>query len=156
MYYHMSDIFNCKYCNKEMNVKQFGRHLWKVHNQKYEDYVLKNLEEFKHLNWKLCSTCNILFRGTSLKCGKCYTKTHKIKDDQYIQCNYCNQLIHSKIISIHLKSHHNIEFLSYVKENLKDFEKIGWCNCFICGGVKKNKEINNEHHSWRSIRICKY
>ena len=149
----MSDIFICKYCGKEMNIKQFGRHLWKIHNQKYEDYVLKNLEEFKHLNWKLCSGCGNLFRGTSLKCGGCYTKNHKIKEDQYIQCHYCNQSIHSKVISIHLKSYHNVEFLNYVKENLKDFEKMGWCNCFICGNVTKKQ--GNKHETTCSEK-CLY
>ena len=134
----MSDIFICRHCGKEMSVKQFGRHLWKIHNQKYEDYVLEHLEEFKHLNWKLCSECGHIFRGTSLKCGECYTKNHQIKDDQYIQCHYCDTSIHSKVISIHLKSHHNILFLDYVKENLKDFEKMGWCKCVICGNITKN------------------
>ena len=138
MYYHMSDIFICKHCNKEMGIKQFGRHLLKTHNQKYEDYVKDNLKDFERLNWKLCSACGILFRGISLKCGNCYTKNHQIKEDQYIPCHCCNQPIHSKVISIHLKSHHNIEFLDYVKEHLKDFEKMGWCKCVICGNITKN------------------
>lgn len=140
----MSDIFICKHCGKKMGVKQFGRHLWKIHNQKYEDYVLKHLEEFKHLNWKLCSECNTLFRGTSLKCGKCYTKNHQIKEDQYIQCYYCNQPIHSKVISVHLKTYHNIAFLDYVKEHLKDFEKMGWCKCFVCGNITKKQGTKHE------------
>jgi len=144
MYYHMSDIFICKHCDKEMGIKQFARHLWKVHQQKYEDYVFQHLEEFKHLNWKLCSNCNSLFRGTSLKCGSCYTKNHNIKKDQYIQCCYCNESIHSKVVSIHLKSHHNVEFSDYVKEHLDDFRKMGWCNCVICGNICKN--ISKKHN----------
>ena len=141
----MSDILICKHCCREMNIKQFGRHLLKIHNQKYEDYVLNNIEEFKHLNWKLCSDCGRIFRGTSLKCGSCYTKTHKIKGDQYIQCHRCNKPIHSKVISIHLKTHHDIEFLDYIKENLNDFKKMGWCNCFICGNITKIR--GNKHET---------
>ena len=135
----MSDILICKHCGKEMNINQFGRHLWKIHQQKYENYVLENLEDFKHLNWKLCSRCGLLFRGLSQKCGKCFTENHNIKKDQYIQCHYCDQHIHSKVISIHLKSHHNIEFLDYVKNNLIDFGKMGWCKCVMCGNITKNK-----------------
>jgi very-short-patch-repair endonuclease/DNA-directed RNA polymerase subunit RPC12/RpoP len=139
----MNDIFICKHCGKEMGIKQFGRHLWKIHNQKYEDYVLEHLEEFKHLNWKLCSECGHLFRGTSLKCGECYTKNHQIKKDQYIQCHYCGQSIHSKVISIHLKTYHNVEFLDYVKENLKDFEKMEWCKCVVCDNVCRNRSVKH-------------
>ena len=141
----MNDIFICRHCGKEIGIKQFSRHLLKIHNQIYEDYVLKYLEEFKCLNWKLCSECNSLFRGTSLKCGNCYTKTHKIKEDQYILCHYCDQSIHSKVISIHLKSHHNIEFLDYVKNHLNDFEKMGWCKCFICENITKKQ--GNKHET---------
>ena len=135
----MGDIFICKHCGKSMGVKQFGRHLWKIHNQKYEDYVKDNLDEFERLGWKLCSECNDLFRGTSLKCGRCYTKNHNIKNDQYISCRYCNESVHSKVISIHLKSHHNIDFLEYVKDNLDDFRKFGWDLCVICGNLCINK-----------------
>ena len=127
-----------------MGIKQFGRHLWKIHNQKYEDYVLQHLEEFKSLNWKLCSECNVLFRGTSLKCGCCYTKNHNIKKNQYVQCYHCDRLIHSKVISIHLKSHHNIEFLDYVKEHLEDFKLFGWCNCVVCGTICRN--VSKKHN----------
>jgi DNA-directed RNA polymerase subunit RPC12/RpoP len=146
----MSNILLCKLCEKEMDVKQFGHHIFKNHNQKYKDYVLQHLEDFKHLNWKLCSECNILFRGTSLKCGSCYTKNHKIKTDQFIQCHYCNIPIHSKVISIHLKSHHNIEFLDYVKNHIDDFKKMGWCNCIICGNVAKKR--GNKHETTCSER----
>lgn len=144
----------CKHCNKEIGIKQFSRHLLKIHNQKYEDYIKNNLEDFKYLNWKLCSECGKLFRGTSSKCGSCYTKTHQIKEDQYILCHHCNQFIHSKVISIHLKSHHNIEFVDYVKENLKDFEKMGWCKCVVCGNIAKN--VSKKHNEPTCSEKCSY
>ena len=131
----MSDILICKHCGKEMGIKQFGRHLWKIHNQKYKDYVKNNLDDFKYLNWKLCSECGDICKSTSDKCGNCYTKNHKIKKDQHIQCKRCNNNVHSKGIAKHLKCYHNMEFLDYVKDNLEDFRKLGWCNCVICGNV---------------------
>ena len=140
----MNDIFICKHCGKEIGIKQFGRHLWKIHNQKYEDYVKNNLSEFSYLGWKLCAECNILFRGTSSKCGKCFTKNHKINMDLFVLCKYCNTSIHSKVLSQHLRVYHNIEFLDYVKENLNDFEKFGWCKCFICGNITKKQGTKHE------------
>ena len=142
---HMNDIFICKHCGKEIGIKQFSRHLWKIHNQKYEDYVKDNLSEFLHLNWKLCSECHVLFHGTSLKCGKCYTKNHNIKRDQYIQCRYCQTPIHSKVMPVHLNAHHGVLFMDYVKEHLADFEKMGWCKCFVCGNVTKKR--GNKHET---------
>lgn len=53
----MSDIIVCKYCNREIGIKQMGRHLWKIHNQKYEDYVKHNLNDFLVYGWKPCSIC---------------------------------------------------------------------------------------------------
>jgi len=141
---YMSDIFICKHCGKEMGIKQFGRHLWKIHQQKYEDYVKDNLHDFRHLGWKNCLECNEVFKGTSDKCGKCYTKNHKIKEDQYIQCKNCQEKIHSKVFSQHLKVYHNIEFRTYVKDNLNDFKKFGWCNCVICGNVTKKQGDKQE------------
>lgn len=53
----MSNIFICKYCGKEMGVKQLGRHLWKIHSQKYEDYVKDNIGEFILHGWQPCVIC---------------------------------------------------------------------------------------------------
>ena len=141
----MNDIIICKHCGKEMGIKQFGRHLWKIHNQKYEDYVKNNLEEFKHLGWKLCSECGNICKSTSFKCGNCYIKTHKINENQSINCHHCNNSFHSKIMSHHLKSSHNINFLDYVEDNLEDFKRFGWCNCIICGNIMKSQsKIKNQ------------
>ncbi len=135
----MSDIFICKHCGKEMGVKQFGRHLWKVHGQKYEEYVKNHLEEFSQLGWKLCSECGNVFKGRSEKCGGCFTKIHKVQDNQYVRCFYCNTPIHSKVISTHLNTYHGIAFLDYVSNHLSDFEKMGWCKCSICGNITKSQ-----------------
>lgn len=142
---YMSDIFICKHCGKEIGIKQFGRHLWKIHQQKYKDYVKDNLNDFKHLGWKHCSECNDVFKGTSDKCGKCYTKNHKIKEDQYVQCKYCEEKVHSKVFSQHIRAKHNVKFRDYVKNNLDDFRKFGWCSCIICGNicVNRSKVHNN-------------
>lgn len=56
----MSDIFICKHCGKEMGVKQFGRHLWKIHQQKYKDYVKENLPEFLLHGWQPCAICGTI------------------------------------------------------------------------------------------------
>jgi len=135
----MSDIFICKHCGKGIGIRQFGHHLSKIHQQKYEDYVKDNIVDFKHLNWKLCSDCGELCRSISNKCGKCYTKTHQIKGNQYIQCNYCKEKVHSKVLSQHLKMYHNVDFREYVKNNLNDFKKFGWSNCIVCGTVCVNR-----------------
>ena len=148
----MSDIFVCKHCGKEMGIKQFGRHLWKSHNQKYEDYVRYNLNDFKYLGWKLCYECGGICKSTSTKCGICYTKTHAIIENQSIVCKYCNKNIHSKGIARHLKSRHSVEFLDYVKNNLNDFRKFGWCNCVICGNICVNR--SNERNQPTCSRKC--
>lgn len=134
----MSNIFICKHCGKTLDIKQFGRHLWKIHNQKYDDYVKNNLSDFSHLGWKLCSECGKLFKGRSETCGDCFSKNHKIQENQLILCNYCNQQIHSKMISIHLKKNHDVLFSYYVKEHLNDFTRFGWCKCVVCGNITKN------------------
>jgi G:T-mismatch repair DNA endonuclease (very short patch repair protein)/DNA-directed RNA polymerase subunit RPC12/RpoP len=141
----MSDIFICKHCGKKIGIKQFARHLWKIHNQKYEDYVKEHLNEFSSWGWKLCSECGAVCRSTSTRCGTCYTKTHDIKENQYIQCHYCGAPVHSKVISIHLKTYHCVGFLDYVKNHLADFEKMGWCRCVICSNVcrSRSKKHNN-------------
>lgn len=56
----MSDIFICKHCGKEIGIKQFGRHLWKIHQQKYEDYVKENLREFSLHGWQPCVICGTI------------------------------------------------------------------------------------------------
>lgn len=135
----MSNIFICKHCGKEVGIKQFGRHLWKIHQQKYEDYVKDNLNEFRPLGWKHCSECNDICKSTSDKCGKCYSKNHQRQEDQYIHCKHCGEKVHSKVLSQHLRVRHKVEFLNYVKENLEDFKKFGWCNCVICGNICVNR-----------------
>lgn len=149
----MSNILTCKHCNKPFDIKQMGRHLLKIHKQSYKDYVKNNLEEFKPLGWKLCVGCGDCFKGYSQKCGKCFTKNHNIKKDQNIICKFCNLPFHSKIISQHLKQIHNIEFLDYVKENLSDFEKFGWCRCIICGtiSVSRSKSHNQSACSTKCL-----
>ena len=126
---------NCKYCGKEMGKSNLSYHLKSIHNQKYEDYIKNNLNEFKCLGWKLCSECGTCCKSTSDKCGKCYTKTHQIKENQYIHCKYCNKDIKSKGIANHLKFCHNIEFSNYVRENLENFRKFGWAECVICKNI---------------------
>lgn len=148
----MSNILICKHCNKPFVIKQMGSHLLKTHKQSYKDYVKINLEEFKSLGWKLCIECGDCFKGYSKKCGGCFTKTHHIKEDQDINCKFCGQTFHSKIISQHLKQVHNIDFLVYVKENLSDFEKFGWCKCYICGIVTRRQ--GNKHEPTCSVE-CK-
>ena len=140
----MKHLFTCRYCNQQFFIKLFKLHLLTIHNQIYEDYIKSHLEDFIILKYKLCSECKTLCRSTSDKCGMCYTKTHKINTDQHIICHYCNRYIHSKVISIHLKTHHNTIFLNYVKDNLCDFEKMGWCKCFICGNITKKQGHINE------------
>lgn len=140
----MRNILICKYCNKPFDIKQMGRHLLKIHKQSYKDYVKNNLEDFKPMGWKLCIECGDCFKGLSEKCGGCFTKNHNIKEDQNTICRFCNRLFHSKIISQHLKQIHNIEFLDYVKENLSDFEKFGWCKCCVCGNVCRN--VSKKHN----------
>ena len=141
----MSDIFICKHCGKEMDIKQFGRHLLKIHNQRYEDYVKDNLNDFGHLGWKHCSECGNVCKTTSDKCGECYSKNHKRQEEQHILCKQCNEKVHSKVFSQHLRVYHNIEFKDYVKNNLDDFRKFGWCNCCVCGNIMKSQShIKNQ------------
>lgn len=141
----MNDIFLCKHCGKEIGIKQFGRHLWKIHKQKYEDYVKERLSEFSKLGWKLCSECGNVFRGRSEKCGNCFTKCHDIKENQYIRCSYCGENVHSRIMTVHLRTYHSVEFLQYVKEHLEDFRRFGWCHCSVCGTIMKSQsKIKNQ------------
>jgi very-short-patch-repair endonuclease/endogenous inhibitor of DNA gyrase (YacG/DUF329 family) len=69
-----------------------------------------------------------------------------MKDENYYQitCKHCRKSIHSKVFSQHLRCHHNIKFLEYVKENLSDFQKFGWNKCVICGvvSVSRSKSHN--------------
>lgn len=53
----------------------------------------------------------------------------------HLICKYCHFPIHPKVISIHLKSHHSINFLDYVKENLKEFEQFNWVKCVMCENI---------------------
>lgn len=69
-----------------------------------------------------------------------------MKDENYYQiiCKHCGKPVHSKVFSQHLRCHHNIKFLEYVKENLSDFQKFGWNKCVICGiiSVSRSKSHN--------------
>lgn len=70
---YMSNIFICKHCGKEMGIKQLGRHLWKIHTQKYEDYVKENINDFRSYGWQPCVICGKISHNKT--CGKeCFRK----------------------------------------------------------------------------------
>lgn len=69
----MSDIFICKHCGGEMGIKQLGRHLWKIHNQKYEDYVKDNLVDFVSHGWKHCVICGTISKKKTCS-RECFSK----------------------------------------------------------------------------------
>jgi len=54
-----------------------------------------------------------------------------------ITCKLCNQSVLPKIISIHLRAHHGVNFNDYVRNNLDDFRQFGWTECEVCGTVTK-------------------
>lgn len=69
----MSDIFVCRHCGKEIGIKQLGRHLRKIHNQKYEDYVKDNLSEFLSHGWQHCVICGAISKKKTCS-RKCFSK----------------------------------------------------------------------------------
>jgi very-short-patch-repair endonuclease len=58
-------------------------------------------------------------------------------------CKICNALVLPKIMAIHLRAHHKIKFLDYVKNNLKDFEDLSWRKCTICG--TPTRKVGDKH-----------
>lgn len=46
-------------------------------------------------------------------------------------------------MAIHLRAHHKIKFLDYVKNNLKDFEYLSWRECTICG--TPTRKVGDKH-----------
>jgi very-short-patch-repair endonuclease len=69
----MSNIFICKHCGKEMGVKQLGRHLWKIHGKKYEDYVKENLNDFASVGWQPCVICGTISKQKTCN-RECFKK----------------------------------------------------------------------------------
>jgi len=135
----MNDIIICRICKKEFVKQQYlTHHLKSTHKIDCSQYIKDNFEDFIRFGWKKCVECGSPFKERSNKCGKCYTKNHQIKKDQYIQCHYCDKSIHSKMISIHLKIYHNIKFLNYVKTHLEEFKRFNWAECIICKNICKS------------------
>lgn len=147
----------CKICNESFNSDKrnvIGRHLTvthKLNDVDYIKYIDNHFDDFINFGWKRCEDCNSPFKASSNKCGSCYTKNHKINNDLYVLCKHCNIKVHSKLISQHLLSNHSINFHDYVKDNLDDFRKFGWCNCAICGNITKKQ--GNKHLATCS-RLC--
>lgn len=130
----------CKACNQEFqHTKHLFHHLNSTHGVDKTEYVENNFSDLVSFGWKRCEECNEPFvKGTSLKCGKCYTKNHRIKPDQNVICKHCNKPVHRKVFSIHLRSHHDVAFLDYVDKNFSDFEKFDWIRCKVCNKVTKS------------------
>jgi len=130
----------CKICNQSFQAtKLLFHHLNSTHRVDREKYVEENFSDFIDFGWRRCTECNTPFvRGSSLRCGSCYTKNHNTNNNQFIECRLCNKQIHSKVISIHLKSHHDVEFLDYVDKNFSDFDRFNWIRCKVCNKVTKS------------------
>lgn len=60
-----------------------------------------------------------------------------------LTCRVCGASVLPKIMSIHLRSHHKVKFLDYVKDNLKDFENLSWRECAICG--TPTRKVGEKH-----------
>jgi very-short-patch-repair endonuclease len=60
-----------------------------------------------------------------------------------LTCRICGASVLPKIMSIHLRSHHQIKFLDYVKSNINDFEHLSWRECAICG--IPTRKVGNKH-----------
>jgi len=56
-----------------MGVKQLGRHLWKIHGKKYEDYVKENLNDFVLLGWQPCVICGTISKQKTCN-RECFKK----------------------------------------------------------------------------------
>jgi|ERR1035437_543522 hypothetical protein len=144
----------CKICGQNFfKSNHISHHLKSTHKIDYNEYIKENFDDFKDFGWKKCIECGSPFKeGRSDKCGKCYTKNHQIKEDQFIICRICNEPEHSKTISQHLKIYHNVLFRDYVKEYLEDFRKFGWCHCIVCGEICRNK--SKSHNQPTCSTIC--
>jgi hypothetical protein len=46
-------------------------------------------------------------------------------------------------MSIHLRAHHQVKFLDYVKENICDFEILSWRKCIIC--ETPTRKVGDKH-----------
>jgi very-short-patch-repair endonuclease len=55
-----------------------------------------------------------------------------------LTCRICKEQVLPKIMSIHLRSHHQTKFLDYVKDNLDDFRQFGWTECQCCGNITQS------------------
>jgi len=146
---YMSKYFNCKYCNKSFYHRIFKNHIEKTHNELYNDYIKNNITDFSETDYKICVECKDIHRGRSDKCGRCFTKSHDIKENKNIECKLCNKQIYTKLISLHLKKEHNIKLKEYIKINLDDFKLFGWCKCCMCENVTKKQ--GNKHEPTCSI-----
>lgn len=130
----------CKLCNQSFhNAKCLFHHLHSTHGVDKNEYVKGNFSDFVPFGWKRCEECGIPFRGKSNRCGKCYTKLFSSQKNPYIVCKHCNSPVHSKVMPVHLKVHHGVEFLDYVEENLMDFGRFGWARCHVCGRITKKR-----------------
>jgi very-short-patch-repair endonuclease len=145
MYQSMSDIFICKNCGKEMSIKQLARHLQKIHNQKYEDYVKNNLSEFSSHGWQPCVICETISKKktcsrecfkkhcSNLKSGIVFgpmseeTKK-KLSDDR--KKKYANGW------APRVGKHHSEESKEKISEKNKEFYSI-----------KENHPLFGTHHS---------
>lgn len=56
-----------------------------------------------------------------------------------IKCSHCGKDIHPKVFSVHLRSHHDVDFYEYVCQHLDDFRQFGWDHCVVCNKVTKTK-----------------
>lgn len=68
----MKTIF-CRLCATEIGVQGIVRHLRQKHNVKFEEYLVKYLEDFKYLGWKNCKVCGKITKKIdtcSMKCVK--------------------------------------------------------------------------------------
>ena len=55
-----------------------------------------------------------------------------------IKCSHCGKDIHPKVFSVHLRSHHGVDFYEYVCQHLDDFRRLNWTKCEVCGKVTKS------------------
>lgn len=56
-----------------------------------------------------------------------------------LTCRICKVQVLPKIMSIHLRAHHQVKFLDYVKNNLDDFRQFGWVECQCCGNITQSQ-----------------
>ena len=68
----MSDII-CKHCGKEMGKSNLAYHLKSIHNQKYEDYIRDNLNDFRIIGWMPCVICGTISKKKTCS-RECFSK----------------------------------------------------------------------------------